>query len=96
MNRKVKKSIIIISSIIIVVLSLCLINPIKYKIRLNKANAIVEKNEIEKVHGFDSNLMKLLHNGVVLEDAKTLRDYNIKDENVIIMMNSKIKPKKNI
>ena len=50
MNRKVKKSIIIIfSSISIIILSLCLINPIKYKIRLNKANAIVEKNKIEKV-----------------------------------------------
>ena len=50
------------------------------------------KNEIEKVHGFDSNLMKLLHNGVVLEDSKTLENYNIKNENVIIMMNTK--PKK--
>ena len=49
MNRKVKKSIIIFSSILIIILSLCLINPIKYKIRLNKANAIVEKNKIEKV-----------------------------------------------
>ena len=50
MNRKVKNSIIIIfSSISIIILSLCLINPIKYKIRLNKANAIVEKNKIEKV-----------------------------------------------
>ena len=50
------------------------------------------KNEIEKIHGFDSNLMKLLHNGVVLEDSKTLENYNIKNENVVIMMNSK--PKK--
>jgi|GEM_PF-4433490 len=49
MNRKVKKSIIIFSSILIIILSLCLINPIKYKIRLNKAKAIVEKNKIEKV-----------------------------------------------
>lgn len=51
------------------------------------------KNEIEKVHGFDSNLMKLLHNGVILEDSKTLESYNIKNENVVIMMNSKPKQK---
>ena len=53
------------------------------------------KNKIEEIHSFDSYIMKLIYNGVILEDAKTLRDYNIKDENVIIMMNSKIKPKKN-
>ena len=53
------------------------------------------KNEIEKVHGFDSNLMKLLHNGRVLEDSKTLEEYQIKDENVIIMMNTKAKAKPN-
>ena len=33
--------------------------------------------------------MKLLHNGVVLDDSKTLESYNIKDENIVIMMNSK-------
>lgn len=49
MNKKVKKIITIFFSIIIVVLSLCLINPIKYKIKLNKANAIIEKNKIENV-----------------------------------------------
>ena len=53
------------------------------------------KNEIEKVHGFDSNLMKLLHNGRVLEDSKTLEEYQIKDENVIIMLNTKAKAKPN-
>ena len=45
------------------------------------------------MHGFDSNLMKLLHNGVILEDSKTLESYNIKNENVVIMMNSKPKQK---
>ena len=53
------------------------------------------KNEIEKVHGFDSNLIKLLHNGRVLEDSKTLEEYQIKNENVIIMMNTKPRPKPN-
>ena len=51
------------------------------------------KNEIEKVHGFDSNVIKLLHNGRVLEDTKTLEEYQIKNENVIIMMNTKPKQK---
>ena len=37
--------------------------------------------------------MKLLHNGAILDDSKTLKDYNIKEENVVIMMNSKAKPK---
>ena len=49
------------------------------------------KLEIEKVYGFDANLMKLLHNGMILEDAKTLEDYKIKEENVIIMMATKKK-----
>ena len=53
------------------------------------------KNEIEKLHGFDSNQIKLLHNGKVLADDKTIEDYQIKDENVIIMMNTKLKPKDN-
>ncbi len=53
------------------------------------------KNEIQKVHGFDSNLMKLLHNGVVLNDTNTLADYKIRDEHVVIMMNTKPKQKPN-
>ena len=51
------------------------------------------KVAIEQKHGFDSNQLKLLFNGVVLDDTKTLANYNIKDEFVIIMMNTKIKPK---
>jgi UV excision repair protein RAD23 len=49
------------------------------------------KLEIEKVFGFDANLMKLLHSGQVLEDAKTLEDYKIKEGNVIILMAAKKK-----
>ena len=51
------------------------------------------KNEIEKVHGFDAAQLKLLHNGRILDNAKTLEEYQIKDENVIIMMNTKPKQK---
>ena len=49
------------------------------------------KQEIEKVHGFDSNNLKLLYNGVVLDDTKTLESYQIKEEYVLIMMNTKAK-----
>ena len=51
------------------------------------------KNEIEKIHGFDAAQLKLLHNGRILDIAKTLEEYQIKDENVIIMMNTKPKQK---
>ena len=49
------------------------------------------KLEIEKVYGFDAIFIKLLHNGMILEDAKTLEDYKIKEGNVIIMMATKKK-----
>ena len=49
------------------------------------------KKEIEKVHGFDSDNLKLLYNGVILDDTKTLKSYEIKNEYVIIMMNTKAK-----
>lgn len=51
------------------------------------------KKEIEKSHGFDSSQLKLLHNGVILVDEKILEDYKIQEESVIIMMNTKVKPK---
>ena len=51
------------------------------------------KNEIEKVHGFDATLIKLLFSGAVLDDTRTLASYQIKEESVLIMMNNKLKPK---
>ena len=68
---------------------------VQYNVEMeSEKNTIKDlKNEIEKLHGFDSNLIKLLHNGKVLEDSKTLEEYQIKDENVIIMMNTKPKVK---
>ena len=51
------------------------------------------KKEIEKIHGFDASQLKLLHNGIVLDDTKTLEDYKIQENSIIIMMNSKVKPK---
>ena len=71
---------------------------VEYNVEIESDQKTIKdlKNEIEKVHGFDSNLMKLLHNGAVLEDSKTLESYNIKNENVVIMMNSKPKQKLNV
>jgi len=68
---------------------------VQYNVEIESEEKTIKdlKNAIEKAHGFDSNLMKLLHNGAILDDSKTLKDYNIKEENVVIMMNSKAKPK---
>ena len=70
---------------------------VQYNVEVASEKSTVKdlKNEIEKEHGFDSNLIKLLHNGKVLEDSKTLEEYQIKDEYVIIMMNTKPKAKPN-
>ena len=68
---------------------------VQYNVEVESEKVTVKdlKNEIEKNHGFDSSLIKLLHNGKVLEDAKTLEEYQIKEESVIIMMNTKLKAK---
>ena len=50
------------------------------------------KQEVEKRHGFDHATLKLVFNGVVLDDTKKLSDYNIKENNVIVMMSAKAKP----
>ena len=63
------------------------------EISSEKSTILDLKKEIEKSHGFDSSTLKLLFNGVVLDDSKTLEDYKIQEESTVIMMNSKIKPK---
>jgi len=70
---------------------------VEYQVEIESNQKTIKdlKNEIEKAYNFDSNLMKLLHNGVILEDSKTIESYNIKDENVVIMMNSKPRQKPN-
>ena len=52
------------------------------------------KLQFEKIHEFDSRSLKLVFNGVILDDAKKLSDYNLKEGNVIVMMNIKVQPKK--
>ena len=68
---------------------------VTYNVEINteKPTILDLKKEIEKTHGFDSSTLKLLFNGIVLDDSKTLEEYKIKDESTIIMMNSRVKPK---
>ena len=63
------------------------------EVESEKTTVLDLKNEIEKLHGFDSKQIKLLQNGKVLADVKTLEEYQIKYGCVIIMMNTKPKPK---
>ena len=66
---------------------------LEYEIHI-ESNSITVKDlklEIEKLYSFDSNLLKLLFNGMVLDNSKLLSEYNIKENSIIIMMNNKIK-----
>ena len=51
------------------------------------------KKEVEKVHGFDSTQIKLLFQGTILKDEKTIEECKIKEGDSIIMVASKVKPK---
>jgi len=53
------------------------------------------KKLVEEKHGFDSTNMKLLYSGIILDDKKTLLEYNMKEPNsyIVTMLNCKIKPK---
>ena len=51
------------------------------------------KMKIEKAHSFEASTLKLLFNGTLLQDNKTLKEYKIQDNSIIIMMSSKVKPK---
>ena len=68
---------------------------VQYNVEIESEKKTIKdlKDEIEKAHGFDASQIKLLHNGKVLDDSKTLEEYQIKNENVIIMMNTKPKQK---
>ena len=49
--------------------------------------------EIEKLYSFDSDQIKILFSGIILEDQKVLSEYNIIENSTIIIMN--LRPKKN-
>lgn len=59
----------------------------------NDSKTIKEiKQIIAKTYGFDSDTLKLLFNGAVLDDSKVISDYHVQEGNVLIMMMTKIKP----
>ena len=49
MEKKKKKRFFILFFVFIVVLILCCFRPVKYQIRLSKANSIIEKHKTENV-----------------------------------------------
>ena len=49
------------------------------------------KEEIQKQHGFESSNLKLLKDGIILDNSKTLKDYNIIEDSIITMMITKAK-----
>src|SRR5438046_2241998 len=51
------------------------------------------KKRIEEKHNFNHETFKLVFNQKILEQDKALKEYNIQEGNVIIMMNSTVKPK---
>ena len=66
---------------------------IAYTVEIGQEALVNElKEEIEKKHGFDAKTMKLLYNGVVLDDKKSLSEAGMKESHIIMMMNSKAKP----
>ena len=66
---------------------------VEYEIQI-ESNSITVKDlklEIEKLYSYDSAQIKLLFQGTLLDNSKVLSSYNIKENSVIIMMNTKSK-----
>lgn len=59
----------------------------------DKTTILDLKKLIEKEQGHDATTLKLIYNGGVLQDDKTLEDYKIQEGFVLIMMATKAKPK---
>ena len=66
---------------------------IQYEIYVESDKITVNdlKKEIEKLYLFDSEQIKLFHNGTILENQKILSDYKITENSTIILMNTKTK-----
>ena len=64
-----------------------------YETNINDdSSTILElKEEIQKQHGFESSNLKLLKDGIILDNSKTLKDYNIIEDSIITMMITKAK-----
>ena len=67
---------------------------IPYEVEVEDDSTLIKdlKLAVEKAHSFDHTTLKLVFNGVVLDDAKKLSECNIKEGNVIVMMSAKAKP----
>lgn len=66
--------------------------PYDVEVESDKSLILDLKLAMEQKHNFDHKTLKLLFNGVVLDDTKALIDCNIKEGNVIVMMSAKAKP----
>ena len=66
---------------------------VQYEIIIQSEKITVKdlKIEIEKLYSFDSTQIKLVHNGTILDNQKTLEEYKITENSVIIIMNVKTK-----
>ena len=65
---------------------------VQYPININNDKITVKelKEEFCKVHNqFEASSLKFLYHGLILNDEKTLSDYKLKDEDVLIMMVTK-------
>lgn len=51
------------------------------------------KHSIEQEHGFESSSIKLLFNGIILDDKENLLYYNIKEGSTLILMTAKVQKK---
>ena len=71
------------------------IKQVEFEIQIESNSITVKalKKEIEKLYSFDSDQIKILFSGIILEDQKVLSEYNIIENSTIIIMN--LKPKKN-
>ena len=65
----------------------------EYEIQIESNSITVKelKKEIEKLYSFDSEQIKLLSGGMILDNEKPLLEYKIGENSTIIMMNTKIK-----
>ena len=66
---------------------------VEYEIYIDSDQITIKdlKKEIEKLYSFDSEKIKLIFNGTILENPKILSNYNITENSTIIIMNTKTK-----
>ena len=70
---------------------------VEYEIDINNENTVKElKQTIESKYSIDSASIKLIYNGSMLMDDKTILSYNIKEGSVLILMTTKIEKKNEV